>query len=221
MDSEVSCHRRMRVLAGGVLALFGAMAVCLATVSRNPLEPLRAVTRWSLEWRGARFIAQDGARLQSSLNDCGPTALADFLELVGLAVPSADSLKRLAATDQHGTTLRNLEIAAVASGLRVFAVRWDPAELSLLPLPSLVWVDRRHFVVVARRVSTDSLEIHDPASGRYRMTLDRFAHSWSGDALIPLDSISRRRPDGVSATRPHRPRGTRANRSRTTEVWND
>jgi hypothetical protein len=210
-------HWRTPALAAAVLVLSVAMAGCLAIASRNPLTPLRVVTRWSLEWHGARFISQEGARLQSSLNDCGPTALADFLELAGRRVPPADSLKRLTATDQNGTTLRHLETAAGAAGLRVFAVQWDPSDLSLLPLPSLVWVDRRHFVVVARRVSADSVEIRDPAAGRYRMTVDRFARSWSGDALIPLDSISRRRPDGVSATRPHRPRGTRANRSRTTE----
>ncbi|MFI5233504.1 MAG: cysteine peptidase family C39 domain-containing protein [Gemmatimonadales bacterium] len=197
----VAGQGRMRARAAGVLALSIATGGCLALVSRAPLTPLRAVTRWSLEWRGARFIAQDGARLQSSLNDCGPAALADFLELTGRAVPSADSMKRLTATDQHGTTLANLEAAAVASGLRVFSVRWDPGELALLPLPSLVWVERRHFVVVARRSGADSVEIHDPAAGRYRMTVDRFARSWSGEALIPLDSISPPPPAGRSVRR--------------------
>ena len=201
-----------------MLALSAAAGGCLAVASRHPLEPLRVVTRWSLEWHGARFVAQNGARLQSSLVDCGPTALADFLELAGLAVPPADSLKRLTATDQNGTTLQNLESAALATGLRVFAVQWDPAELTALPLPSLVWVDHRHFVVIARRVSADCVAIHDPAVGRYRMTIDRFARSWSGDARVSLDSISRRRPDALSGARPHRPRGTRAHRSRTTEV---
>ncbi|MGH7653852.1 MAG: cysteine peptidase family C39 domain-containing protein [Gemmatimonadaceae bacterium] len=190
LERKGAGQRRTRALAGGVLLLSVATGGCLAVASHSPLEPLRAVTRWSLEWRGARFIARGGARLQSSLYDCGPTALADFLEIEGLAVPSADSMKRLTDTRQNGTTLANLERAAAASGLRVFSVRWDPAELSLLPLPSLVWVERRHFVVVARRTGADSVEIHDPAVGRYRMTVDRFARSWSGDALIPLDSIS-------------------------------
>ena len=206
------------MLAAAVLAVSAAGVACVGIASRNPLGPLRTVTRWTLEWRGARFVAQGSARLQSSLNDCGPTALADFLELTGLAVPTQDSLRRLTATDAHGSTLDNLEAAATASGLRVFSVRWDPTEIAELPLPSLVWVDRRHFVVVARRSSFDSVEVHDPAAGRYRMATDRFARVWSGEALVPLDSISpHRQPDDRSATRSHRPRGTRANRSSSME----
>jgi ABC-type bacteriocin/lantibiotic exporter with double-glycine peptidase domain len=197
----------------------GLAACCIVSASRNPLQPLRMVTRWSLRWRGARFISQGRARLQSSLDDCGPTALADFLELSGLPVPAPDSLRRLTATTPSGTTLGNLTIAALSAGLRVFPVRWDPAELAMLPLPSLVWVERDHFVVVTARRRPDSVEVHDPAAGRYRMAGDRFVRLWSGEALVPLDSISpRRAPDDRSAKRPQRPRGTRATRVRTTEV---
>jgi predicted double-glycine peptidase len=208
-----------RAISAAVLAATALAVIVLASASRDPLQSLRAVTRWSLELRGARFITSGRARLQSSLDDCGPTALADFLELSGLPVPSRDSLRRLAATKPSGTTLGDLGTAAGAAGLRVFPVRWDPAELALLPLPSLVWVERRHFVVVARRSRADSVEVLDPAAGRYRMATDRFAQLWSGEALVPLDSISpRRRSDDRSVTRPHRPRGMRAIRSRITEV---
>lgn len=158
--------------------------------TRRPLEPLRAVTRWSLELRGARFVPSAGARLQSTLYDCGPTALADLLELSGLPVPAKDSLIRLTATDARGTTLRNLEVAAVASGLPVISVQWDAAELWMLPLPSLVWVDHRHFAVVARREAGDTLDIHDPAVGHYRIAGEKFARSWTGDALILLENGS-------------------------------
>lgn len=212
-------RRRHGLAATAVLATSILSAVALARVSRTPLQPLRVLTRWSLESRGARFISQGRARLQSSLNDCGPTALADFLELSGLHVPPQDSLRRLASMTAEGTTLGALEAVALSEGLRVFSVRWDPTELGRLPLPSLVWVERRHFVVIASRSRTDSVEVHDPAAGRYRMASARFARLWSGEALIPLDSISpRRQPDDSSATRSHRPRGTRANRSPITEV---
>lgn len=182
--------------AAAVLALIGAAATCLALACRNPMRPLRLAAKWSLEWRGARFIELDGARLQASLNDCGPTALADFLELEGRPVPSRDSLFRLTRTGGYGTTLAQLETAATLSGLRVFAVAWSPTELRDLPVPSLAWVDHRHFVVVARRDATDSVEVHDPAAGRYRMASEQFARVWSGAALVPLDSISPHRAAG-------------------------
>jgi ABC-type bacteriocin/lantibiotic exporter with double-glycine peptidase domain len=190
----------------------------LASASSSPLQPLRTVTRWSLELRGARFLSHDHARLQASLDDCGPTALADLLDIEGLPVPTPDSLRRLTGTKATGTTLGALGAAAGIAGLRVLPVRWDPVDLALLPTPSLVWVERRHFVVVARRSSGDSVEVLDPAAGQYRMATDQFARLWSGDALIPLDSAdSRRRPDDVSATRTQRPRGTRTISSRSTE----
>jgi predicted double-glycine peptidase len=210
---------RRRVLAAAVPALFVACAICVALASRAPLRPLRAVSRWSLQWRGARFVAQGNARLQSSLNDCGPTALADLLELTGVRVPPPDSLRLLTALNARGTTLGDLGSAAGQAGLSVFPVQWDPHEISQLPLPSLVWVERSHFVVVARRIDADSVEVYDPAAGRYRIASERFVRLWSGEALIPLDSISSRRdPQSRSAARSHRPRGTRAVRSPFTEV---
>jgi len=184
---------RRRALAAGALATLSIAALCLASASRSPMRPLRAFSRWTLERNGARFLPHDRARLQSSLDDCGPTALADLLELTGRQVPSAEALRQLSATTIHGTTLGNLQSAAGSAGLPVFGVRWDPADLAQLPLPSLVWVERRHFVVVARRTDGDSLEVHDPAAGHYRMSVARFATIWSGAALVPLDRISPRR----------------------------
>jgi predicted double-glycine peptidase len=211
--------RRHRILAATILAIAALTASCVASVSLHPLRPLRAVERASLQMRGARFESQGRARLQSSLNDCGPTALADFLELSGVQVPSAATLRRLTDIQPRGTTLGNLATAAERAGLRVFPVRWDPVDIANLPTPSLVWVEKSHFVVVARRARDDSVEINDPAAGRYMIAADRFARLWSGEALIPLDSISpRRRPEAQSELRPHRPRGTRANKARTSEV---
>jgi predicted double-glycine peptidase len=183
---------RSRVLAASALVAASALALCLAVASRNPLRPLRAFTRWTLERNGARFLTRDVARLQSSLDDCGPTALADLIEMSGLPVPSAETLRKLAVATPSGTTLGNLASAASSAGLRVFTVRWDPVDIDQLPLPSLAWVERRHFVVVARRSDGDSLEVHDPAVGHYRMSIERFATIWSGAALVTLDRISPR-----------------------------
>jgi hypothetical protein len=211
--------RRNRILAAIVLAGAALTASCVASASLHPLLPLRAFERVSLQLRGARFELQGGARLQSSLNDCGPTALADFLELSGVRVPPAESLRRLADIQPRGTTLGNLAAAADSAGLRVFPVRWDPADIAKLPVPALVWVEKSHFVVVAKHGRDDAIEINDPAAGRYVIAADRFARLWSGEALVPLDSISpRRKSDAPSVIRPHRPRGTRANKVRTSEV---
>jgi hypothetical protein len=218
-DANESGLIRRRILAAAIPAVFIIFASCVAVASRRPLQPLRTVSRWSLQWRGARFVEQGTARLQSSLNDCGPTALADLLELTGVRVPPRDSLRLLSALQSSGTTLGNLGTAAARAGLRVFPVQWDPHEIALLPLPSLVWVERSHFVVVARRIEADSVEVYDPAAGRYRIASDRFVGLWSGEALIPLDSISSYRdPRSRSAARSHRPRGTRTVRSPMTEV---
>jgi predicted double-glycine peptidase len=209
-----------RWLAGVVIAAAAAGSLILAVVSRNPLEPLRAVTRWSLERHGARFVSQGRARLQSSLNDCGPTALADLLELSGLPARSADSLRLLAAAGPVGTSLGDLQAAAARAGLQLISVRWDPSDLELLPLPSLVWVDRSHFVVIAGKGAADSIEVLDPAAGRYRMATARFAARWSGVALIsPNNTTSRRTADTRSASRPHRLRGTQASRPLTKETF--
>lgn len=207
-----------RNLRAAAIIAAAAGALFVVSACREPLLPLRLLARWSLERRGARFLELGPARLQSSLDDCGPTALADLLGILGLPVPADDSLRRLASTTVAGTSLPNLEAAAADAGLRLFPVRWDPADLPQLPLPSLVWVERNHFVVVARRGEVDSLEIHDPAAGRYRMTGARFARLWSGVALVLRDSVSTmRRPENTTGTYITRPRVARAINSRTTE----
>ena len=206
-------------LAAGTLLSAALALVCLGAASRNPLGALRQFSRWSLERRGARFLGSNLARLQPSLDDCGPTALADLLELTGRRVPPADSLRLLASTSADGTTIEALATAAARAGLQLFEVRWDPEEFAQLPLPSLVWVERNHFVVVARRDRTDSVDVLDPAAGHYRMAGARFARLWSGAALIQLERIGlRREPDDPSGSRPLRLRGTRATRIRATEV---
>jgi ABC-type bacteriocin/lantibiotic exporter with double-glycine peptidase domain len=180
---------------------------------------LRQITRWSLERRGARFLHSGFERFQPSLDACGPTALADLLELTGRRVPSADSLRALTATTSEGTRIDALAAGAASAGLRLFEVRWDPEDFAKLPLPSLVWVERSHFVVVARRDRADSVDVFDPAAGHYRMAGNRFARIWSGAALIQLDGMSlRREPEDTSVSRPLRLRGTRATPSHATEV---
>ena len=218
-DRRGAAHDQLRTVAKTVAVSAVIAAACLGTVSRNPLGPLRLFSRWSLERRGARFLDSGSERLQPSLDDCGPTALADLLDLSGRAVPPDDSLRKLAATTSSGTTIHNLATAAAIAGLRLFEVRWDPGDLAQLPLPSIVWVEHNHFVVVARRERADSVDVFDPASGHYRMAGARFGRLWSGTALIQLDRIGfRRESDDPSAARPLRPRGTRASRSRATEV---
>jgi hypothetical protein len=224
MDRAVGVSRRAtrsrpQRLAAGLFLSAALALVCLGAASRNPLGALRHISRWSLERRGARFLHSGFERFQPSLDACGPTALADLLELTGHRVPPTDSLRMLTSTTGDGTTIEALASAAARAGLQLFEVRWDPEELAQLPLPSLVWVERNHFVVVARRDRTDSVDVFDPAAGHYRMAGARFVRLWSGAALIQLDGIGlRREPDEPSDSRPLRPRGTRASRIRATEV---
>jgi ATP-binding cassette subfamily B protein len=159
-------------------------------------------------------VAGADVRLQTSLYDCGPSALGELLALSGRRVPSAETLRQLAATTPQGTTLSGLAAAATASGLRVTQVEWSPADLGLLPLPSIIWVERSHFVVLARSHSPDSMEVHDPAAGLYRMAIENVRHIWSGRGLVLRDSL-RLPTAGVISTQSRTPssRGARASNS--------
>lgn len=216
---HTAAKNRQRWLATGLLLSAAVLLVLVSFAGQNPLGTLRQLSRWSLERRGARFLESERERFQPSLDTCGPTALADLLELSGRPVPSSDSLRRLTSTTAHGTTIGALASAAASLGLTLFEISWDPHEIERLPLPSLVWVERNHFVVVARRGKADSLDVFDPAAGHYRIASDRFSRLWSGAALIQLDRIVHRRETiEPFDSRPLRLRGTPAIRSRATEV---
>ncbi|HEY0996992.1 MAG TPA: cysteine peptidase family C39 domain-containing protein [Gemmatimonadaceae bacterium] len=161
-----------------VLGLAGA-----AAVARDPMAPLRALTRAGLRLEGARVLGWQGVIAQRTLWDCGPAAVATLMLRLGREVPSLARVGQLAGTTPRGTAMGGLSDALRALGVP-HAVH--AAGLPRLDArPALAWVRPGHFVVVERSPEPGMVDVLDPRVGRYRIAAATFARQWPGAALVP------------------------------------
>jgi ABC-type bacteriocin/lantibiotic exporter with double-glycine peptidase domain len=125
------------------------------------------------------------APLQKKLYDCGPAVLAEALRRRGIAVRSED-IEALAGTTPRGTTMLGLQEAAAALGVRTEGVRLTFQDLRRTPLPAIVFVRDRHFVLVTS-TSEDAVTVLDPAAGQIVVGRSQFLREWRGEALVFAD----------------------------------
>jgi hypothetical protein len=123
-----------------------------------------------------------GPPLQRKRYDCGPAALAELLRLRGVEARSED-LEHLAGTTPSGTTMLGLQEAAAAMGVKSQGMILGFDDLRRVPLPVLVFVKGRHFVLVTD-VGAASVSLHDPALGRIKVGRAQFLRDWHGESLV-------------------------------------
>jgi ABC-type bacteriocin/lantibiotic exporter with double-glycine peptidase domain len=132
---------------------------------------------------------------------CGAAALCAVLERRGLRV-SQDLVWSMCRLPSGGTTLARLTRAARCLGQPAEARAG--VELEALPLPAVVHLRRRHFVVLLDHGRGRAV-VRDPACGDVAVPLERLRAEASGAALVLA-----RRAGASSGTRiASRPGGTR------------
>jgi predicted double-glycine peptidase len=183
---NASTSRSRRPAAAALLAGITAGLGLLAVMGARPMLAPRLLRMAQVRWEGGRLLGQDGVVLQRAANDCGPAALANLLILMGVTPPPLDSIALLAGTTAQGTSLGALARAAAVLGQPARVLRFVPARVAAGAPPTLVWIGRSHFVVLAARSAGGVLTVVDPQIGRYRVPEAAFAKDWSGEALVPI-----------------------------------
>ncbi len=128
------------------------------------------------------YLGRDGVVLQTTRNNCGPSALKMVLSSRGTNVPLQELESGIPLTED-GASMLALKDAAERYG--VDAEGWKLAfdDLRTGPLPALAFVDRSHFVVVDSIVR-HTVYLRDPGVGRLAVPEARFKERWSGETLI-------------------------------------
>ncbi len=168
-------------LAGmaGLLAMIYLSPLVVTFVARHraALKPLKA---WMA---GASFITDEGVLLQSRANDCGPASLNMILSAHGIDCSLSDIESGL-RLGPEGTSMLDLRLASAKLGVpaRSWVIR--PDDLARVPLPAIAFVNKRHFVVIRRFASPETLEVDDPALGKVLWPSRKFMRAWSGEILI-------------------------------------
>lgn len=154
----------------------GEVAGTVAALRRGP-DAWRAWFAWGprCDWRDAAL-----AERQHHADACGAAALAAILRERRPRLPQ-DLLWSLCRLPGGGTSLARLESAAQRFG-HPARFRFD-AHLEHLPLPAIVHLRRRHFVVLERR-EAQVAHVLDPACGLVRLPLAHLVRQASGAALV-------------------------------------
>lgn len=137
---------------------------------------------------------------QSDQSECGAASLAMVAAWHGLPMDVTE-LRGLAITDQDGTNLHNLKIAAERLGFTARYYKDGQFEyLAPVPVPAIVHVitedELPHFVVLYR-VDRNSVVIGDPASnGVEKISREEFCRKWTGILMVLVKDGTLSRPAG-------------------------
>lgn len=166
----------------GIAGLFVASCLLSAAIPaiRQHPEIFRKMRAWRL---GARFITVKGVVLQAHGNDCGPASLKMILADHGVEYSLPDLTAKL-RLNVHGTSLRQLRLAAERLGVPAKSWLVRPEDLPQVPLPAIAFVSRNHFVVIRRFIAFNVLEVDDPALGKLQWPVRSFQRIWSGETLV-------------------------------------
>ena len=80
--------------------------------------------------------------------------------------------------------MRELRLAAAQYGVSAKSWRIQPRDLQQIPLPSIAFINKNHFVVIRKFITPEILEVDDPAIGKLLWPTCAFQRFWSGEMLV-------------------------------------
>ncbi|MET9246776.1 cysteine peptidase family C39 domain-containing protein [Nonomuraea sp. NPDC003709] len=115
--------------------------------------------------------------------DCGPACLSTIFAHHGLRVPVREIRERC-GVGRDGLTGAGLKAAAEEYGFTIGGWRVEADALESFPVPSMIFVDQRHYVVL-EGMRKRWAYLNDPAVGRIRLSREEFRRRFSGIVLVP------------------------------------
>ncbi len=130
-----------------------------------------------------RYIDSEGVLFQHHVNEGGIMVLRMVLDRFEIKY-SKEELIRLAGVEPHGTTMRGLQRAFEAKGLRADGWRLTYDALQTAPMPAIVLFNQDQYGVIIRFADAGGLIMLDPRWGRLYWKRDEFMMSWKGEVLL-------------------------------------
>lgn len=137
--------------------------------------------------------------LQTESAECGLACLAMVISFFGSKV-DLSSLRQTHGSSAQGVTLGKMIEIAKEESLNARALSLDINELSELKLPCVLHWDFNHFVVLTR-IQKSYVVIHDPATGRRKISFKELSQHFTGVALEfwpRTDFVKKERSERIS-----------------------
>lgn len=104
------------------------------------------------------------------------------------------SMRKRFSVSLKGMTMTNLAHVAKALNLQARPIKVDLKQLDRLKLPAVLHWEMNHFVVL-KSLGATSAVIHDPATGRRKVSIDTLSKSYTGVALETTPSEGFKKQD--------------------------
>ena len=166
-----------RIAIGGLCGL--TLGITYVVLISKPLAAGKEISTW---WIGRVRSENDGMRLQTSDNDCGPTALQMIFDHYNIPT-TVDEIKHEVGMTKRGSTMLMLKETADRKGLHAEGWRLTMQDLSHASFPAILFVRESHFVV-ADSISNEDVFIRDPGIGKLRIPKAKLLQLWNGQTLI-------------------------------------
>jgi len=129
-----------------------------------------------------KYLGRGSFYYQRSDGQCGPASLANILLLLGVTGTDFDTLLERFGDVTTGVSIAELKAVGDQVGLRGTLLTVDP-NVDLRDLvPSIMFVNGDHFVVLKRCIA-DNYIVVDPALGIFELSNSELSRMWSGVAL--------------------------------------
>lgn len=119
--------------------------------------------------------------IQTEASECGLASLAMICRYYGMNI-DLFYLRQQFGFSTNGATLREVVRSAEHLNMQTRALSLDMDELSQLKLPCILHWDMNHFVVLVK-IAGNQFFIHDPASGKKRLSSKQISQHFTGVAL--------------------------------------
>ena len=116
---------------------------------------------------------------QYDIMDCGPTCLRIIAKYYGKSY-SLKVLRDLSDTTREGSSLSSISEAAEQIGFKTIGARISFEQLEELPLPAIVFWEKKHFVVIYK-ITKKKVYISDPGFGLTSFSREEFIEKWIGN----------------------------------------
>jgi ABC-type bacteriocin/lantibiotic exporter with double-glycine peptidase domain len=131
----------------------------------------------------ADYLGSEGVLLQTKRNNCGSSALKMIFDHYHVSSSLQEIEGQVGLTDKGSSMLALKEMAEV-KGLKAVGWRLTLEDLIHSAFPSILFVNRDHYVVADSVSASGDIYLRDPAIGKIRIAKQKLHRIWEGETLI-------------------------------------